>query len=194
MPAGVEVTFEARQGKTVPQLLECAESHGADMVVAGRHGLSRLARLFVGSVTTALVRAASCAVLVTPEAGFAQLDRWRRVLHGTSTSGSPADWPQQLSEFTRRNRGRLTSLEVDDPSIGAQTQETGYALVGASYDSHDARVELMFGLPRADAPHLTRSIAHVDSVAVQSAPTGEDLGLRIAHGEGQTILTFQSEA
>ena len=194
VPAGVEVTFEARQGKTVPQLLECAESHGADMVVAGRHGLSRLARLFVGSVTTALVRAASCAVLVTPEAGFAQLDRWQRVLDGTSTSGSPADWPQQLSEFTRRNRGRLTSLEVDDPSIGAQTQETGYALVGASYDSHDARVELMFGLPRADAPHLTRSIAHVDSVAVQSAPTGEDLGLRIAHGEGQTILTFQSEA
>ena len=193
-PAGVEITFEVRQGKTVPQLLECAESHQADMIVAGRHGLSRFARLFVGSVTTALVRAASRAVLVTPEAGFAQLDMWHRVLDGTSTSASPADWPQQLTEFTRRNRGRRTSLEVDDPAIGAQTQETGYALVGASYDPHDARVELMFGLPRADAPHLSRSIAHVDSVAVQSAPTGEDVGLRIAHGEGQTILTFQSDS
>jgi hypothetical protein len=96
------------------------------------------------------------------------------------------------------SRGEIAAgarhLEVDDPSIGAQTQKTGYALVGASYDSHDARVEPMFGLPRGDAPHLTRSIAHVDSVAVQSAPTGEDLGLRITHGEGQTILTFQSEA
>jgi nucleotide-binding universal stress UspA family protein len=190
VPDGVAVTFEVREGKTVPQLLECADAHHADLIVAGRHGLGLVARFFIGSVTTALVRSASCAVLVTPESDFAQLDRWQRVLTGTSMSTSPADWPQQLAEFTRRNGGRRTSLEVDDPAIGAQTQEIGYALLGVTYDPHDARVELMFGLPHATSPHLTRGIGMVDSIAVLTAPTGEDLGLRIAHGDGQTLLTF----
>ena len=190
VPAGVTVTFETREGKTVPQLLECAETHHADMIVAGRHGLGLVARFFVGSVTTALVRGASCAVLVTPEPGFAQLDRWQRVLTGTSSTTSPADGPRQLADFTRRNAGRRTALEVDDPAIGAQTQEIGYALLGATYDPRDALVELMFGLPHAASPHLTRGIGKVDSIAVLSTSTGEDLGLRIAHGEGQTLLTF----
>lgn len=190
VPPGVGVTFEAREGKTVPQLLEVAEAHHADMIVAGRHGLGRVARFFVGSVTTALVRGASCAVLVTPEPGFAQLERWQRLLTGTSMSVSPSEWPRQLADFTVRNRGRRTSLEVDDPSIGAQTQEVGYALLGATYDPRDERVELMFGLPHATSPHLTRSIGEVESIAVLSAPSGEDLGLRIAHGAGQTLVTF----
>ena len=194
LPAGVSVAFETREGKTVPQLLQSAEAHHADMIVAGRHGLSRVARIFIGSVTTAIVRGASCAVLVTPEADFAQLDRWQRVLMGTSATSSPTDWPRQLEYFTRRNRGRRTALEVDDPSIGAQMQETGYALLGASYDPHDSRAELMLGLPLANAPHLTRSIGKVDAIAVLSSPTGEDLGLRIAHGDGQTLLTFPSGA
>jgi nucleotide-binding universal stress UspA family protein len=190
VPAGVTVTFETREGKTVPQLLASADAHGADMIVAGRHGLNRVARIFLGSVTTALVRAASCAVLVTPEADFAELDRWQRVLTGTSESASAADWPRQLEEFSQRNRDRRTALEVDDPSIGAQTQEVGYALLGATYDPHDSRAELMLGLPRASSPHLTRSIGNVDSIAVLTAPTGADVGLRISHGEGQTLLTF----
>ena len=190
VPDGITVAFETREGKAVAQLLESAELHGADMIVAGRHGLGRVARFFIGSVTTALVRAASCAVLVTPEAGFAQLDRWQRLLTGTSASSAPSDWPRQLAEFSERNRNRRTALEVDDPSIGAQTQEIGYALLGASYDPHDARAELMLGVPLANAPHLTRSIGNVDSVAVLTSPTGADVGLRISHGEGQTLLTF----
>lgn len=190
VPAGVVVVFETHEGKTVPQLLESVASHHADMIVAGRHGLSRIARIFLGSVTTAIIRGASCAVLVTPEAGFAQLDRLQRLLTGTSESRSSADWPRQLAEFTRRNRGRRTALEIDDPSIGAQTQEIGYALLGATYDSRDSRVELMLGLPRAGTPHLTRSIGNVDSIAVLTSPSGLDVGLRISYGKGQTLLTF----
>ena len=48
----------------------------------------------------------------------------------------------------------------------------------------------MLGLPLANSPHLTRSIGGVDSIAVLTSPTGADLGLRISHGEGQTLLTF----
>ena len=35
--------------------------------------------------------------------------------------------------FTERNAGRSTSIEVDDPSIGAQRQETDLELRGVAY-------------------------------------------------------------
>jgi len=193
LPAGIEVRTEVREGKVVPQILAFAESRHADLVVAGRHGLNAIARLFVGSVTTGLVRGATCSVLVTPEPSVVQLDRMQQALTGTSEIRSPDRWAEQLTAFARRNDGRRTTLEVDDPAIGAQTQETGYALMGASYDRHDGCVELMLGVPRARTPHLTRNIADVDAIAVLSDATGQDLGLRIHHGDGQTLLLLAPE-
>jgi nucleotide-binding universal stress UspA family protein len=193
VPAGVTVTFDALEGKIAERLLEYAGTCHADVIVAGRHGLKVIARLFIGSVTSALIRGATCAVLVTPEPTFADVDRFQRLLIGTSASRSSDEWQQQLESFTRRNQGRCTSLEVDDPAIGAQTQETGYALTGASCDPHTARVELMLGRLGAGAPHLTRSISDVDSVDVLTDLTGYDTGLRIKHGRGQTLLTFLPE-
>jgi hypothetical protein len=193
LPAGIAVRTEVREGKVVPQLIAFAESHHADLVVAGRHGLNPVARFFVGSVTTAIVRGATRSVLVTPEPSSAELDRLQRELAGSSTSQAPETWTRVLTEFARRNEGRRTTLEVDDPSIGAQTQESGYALIGASYDHRDRRVELMLGVPRAGSPHLTRSIAGVDFLSVLADATGNDLGLCIKHGEGQTLLMLAPE-
>ena len=192
-PAGVSVRSEVREGRCVSQLIAFADEHHADLIVAGRQGINPIARFFVGSVTTSLLRGATCSVLVTPEPSFPELDRIRRALVGTSESRKSHDWAEQLDAFTRRNTGRRTALEVDDPAIGAQTQETGYPLVGASYDSHDRRVELMLGESHAGRVHLSRSIGGVDSVAVVTDPSGRDAGLRIGHGSGQTLLTFLAE-
>jgi len=191
IPAGIAVRTEIREGKIVPQLLAFAESRRADLLVAGRHGLNPVARFFVGSVTTALVRGTTCSLLVTPEPSATEFDRLERELAGgASIRQMPYDWARVLADFSRRNHGRRTTLEVDDPSIGAQTQETGYALMGASYDRRDRGVELMLGLPGARSPHLTRSISSVDSVAVLVDPAGGDLGLCIRHGDAQTLLMF----
>ena len=192
-PAGVTVRSEVREGRCVRQLVAFAEEHHADLIVAGRQGLHPIARFFVGSVTASLLRGATCSVLVTPEPGFADLDRIRRALLGTSESRKPDDWAEQLEGFTRRNSGRRTRLEVDDPAIGAQTQETGYPLAGVSYDPHDRRVELMLGDTHAEGLHLSRSIGGVDSVAVATDPSGSDLGLLIEHGSGRTVLTFLAD-
>jgi nucleotide-binding universal stress UspA family protein len=194
LPQGVTVLTETREGKVVPQLLAYAESHHADLVIAGRHGLNPLARLFVGSVTTALVRGATCSVLVTPEPTGAEFDRLQREIAGTSSRQTPEDWSRTLARFVKRNEGRRTKLEVDDPAIGIQTQETGYALMGATYDRHDCRVELMLGVPRAAAPHLTHTISGVDFLSLLADATGQDLGLCIKHGEGQTLLTLAPES
>jgi nucleotide-binding universal stress UspA family protein len=188
IPAGITVTTDVLEGKIAPRLLDFAEASRADLVVAGRQGLNFLARLAVGSVTTTLVRAAACAVLVVPDASFADIDRMRRHLTGTSESDDPARWPEQLDGFTRRNAGRRANLEVDDPELGAQSQESGYAFMGASYDPHDRRIELMLGGP--GAAHLGRGIAHANSIAVLCDAQGKDTGLCIRHGSGQTLLLF----
>jgi nucleotide-binding universal stress UspA family protein len=194
IPAGVTVTTDVLEGKIAARLLDYADSSRADLVVAGRQGLNFLARLTVGSVTTTLVRAAACALLIVPEPTFADLDRMRRRLTGTSESDDPARWPEQLDAFTRRNAGRRADLEVDDPELGAQSQERGYAFIGASYDPHDRRVELMLGGSTAGAAHLGRGITSADGIAVLCDPQGRDIVLCIRHGQGQTLLLFGPDA
>jgi hypothetical protein len=103
-----------------------------------------------------------------------------------------ADWALRLDAFSRRNAGRRGTLEVDDPEIGAQAQEFDYPLLGAAYDPHDQRVELMFGEERGGCRHLTRGIAGVTGIDVLRDDHGRDLAIRIAHGTGQTLLTFGS--
>jgi nucleotide-binding universal stress UspA family protein len=190
VPPGVSVTTSTVEGNVVERVLEFADSANADLLVAGRQGLSFLTRLMVGSVTTALIRGARCSVLVVPEPSYPALDRMQRQLTGTTNTKDPAHWQQALADFTHRNAGRRCELEVDDPDIGAQRQESGYAFLGASYDPHDCRVELMIGGSHAGASHLSRGVSEVQSVAVLCDRDGHDLGLCLRHGNGQTLLRF----
>jgi hypothetical protein len=80
---------------------------------------------------------------------------------------------------------------VDDPEIGAQAQEHDYPLLGVAYDHHDRRVEIMLGKFRGVDRHLTRSIGDVHSIDRLRDEHGRDSILRIAHGNGQTMLTFE---
>lgn len=193
LPAGVAVRTEVRQGKTVPQLLAFAESHHADLIVAGRHGLNPLARLFIGSVTTALVRGTTCSVLVTPEPTGAEIDRLQRELAGTASRQTPEEWARILTAFAKRNAGRRTRVEVDDPALGVQIQETGYSLMSATCDPRDGHIELRLGVPNGAAPHLTRTITGVDFLSILADATGREQGLCIRHGEGRTVLTLAPE-
>lgn len=69
LPQDTGVTIESKflRGDAVHGLLDYAKAEGADLIACGRLGHSLMARVFVGSVSTALVRHASCPVLVAPE-------------------------------------------------------------------------------------------------------------------------------
>lgn len=67
-PAAVIVEPIVLNGKPVPTVLEFAERVGANMIAAGSHGHTRMERFLLGSVSTGLVRNASCPVLVAPAA------------------------------------------------------------------------------------------------------------------------------
>jgi hypothetical protein len=101
---------------------------------------------------------------------------------------SPAEWAATVDAVSRRNVGRLATLEVDDRDIGAQIEAGGYVLQGIAFDPHDQRVSLMLESPKVPGAHLTRSIANIDSVAVTRAADGRDRAVAITHGRGQTLL------
>jgi nucleotide-binding universal stress UspA family protein len=65
-PHGVVVETVILNGSPVPTLLEFSERVGADLLVAGTHGLKGIQRLLLGSVSTALVRNSRKPLLVVP--------------------------------------------------------------------------------------------------------------------------------
>ena len=63
---GIQVEYVLLHGDPAHELLAFAEQTSIDLVAAGTHGRSALGRLVLGSVSTKLVRTASCWVLVAP--------------------------------------------------------------------------------------------------------------------------------
>jgi nucleotide-binding universal stress UspA family protein len=61
-----EVETIVLQGPVAPQLLSFAARADVDVIAVGSQQHSIVHRAFVGSVTTALARAASCSLLVVP--------------------------------------------------------------------------------------------------------------------------------
>jgi nucleotide-binding universal stress UspA family protein len=187
VPDGVTIRMEWMPGKAAEVLAAVAMARHADLVVLGRDNRGGLDRMIAGSTSTAVVRSATCSLLVAPEPPAREMERIEREVWGSSEAQTPERWTAQLDAFTARNAGRRTALEVDAVAIGAQSQETGYVLRGASWDRRDRRIQLMFGEPGATT-HLTRSIGNVLSVSVlaDERTDGETLG--IMYDGGQVVL------
>jgi nucleotide-binding universal stress UspA family protein len=174
-------------GDPARELIHLAEELKPDLILAGSHGHNFFTRLLLGSVSTRLIRSGRCSVLVAPpKEGVSFMDELPKV----TTQFSSYEWAERLEEFSRRNIGRVATLEVIDPEIGAQVEERKVPFAGASFDPRDARVHLMFG-DAANGRHLTRSVGGVTAIQTLRDRSGKDLFLRVAHGRGQTLLTLE---
>jgi hypothetical protein len=99
-------------------------------------------------------------------------------------------WAASLQEFSRRNAGRSTRLEIDHDELGAQWQEIALTLRGVGLDARSGLIEIMLDDGERLGAHLTHSIRQATDVAVLSGPDGRDAVLRIAHPGGQSLLTL----
>ncbi len=70
--AGLKVTLHQPTGITVEEILECARTIKADVIVMGRHGHGAMYNLLVGSVTEGVLKRATVPVLLVPGRGGAK--------------------------------------------------------------------------------------------------------------------------
>jgi nucleotide-binding universal stress UspA family protein len=190
VPDGVKVTNVLLRGGAASELLDYATRVGADVISTGTHGRGFVARAILGSVTTKLMRGVTCTLLTVPRDPLPALAPSAHDLKAGESFESPMAWSRLLSDFSRRNAGRRTILEVDDVEIGAQAQEYNYPLVGTSYSEVDGRVDLVLGDRVAGGRHVSRSMGSVIAVDVMTDGAGHDVALRVQHGTSQTLLTF----
>lgn len=61
---GVHVSFLVWEGEPGPAIVDAAASEGADLIIVGTHGRSRVGRMVLGSVSDHVVRHAPCPVLI----------------------------------------------------------------------------------------------------------------------------------
>ena len=191
VPPNVTIEQTTCSGDAARELIAHAQRQDADVIAAGSHGHGFVSRLVIGSVTTALLRAAKTAVLVVPPDAQSLAAAIIGETNGT-VHIDRAQWSTVLADFTRTNAGRRTRLEIDDPEMGAQAQEMDYPLRGVAFDPNDQRLEIMLGTIGAGEPHLSRNISSVSSLDLLTDKDGTDVALRVRHGTGQTILSFVS--
>ena len=85
--------------------------------------------------------------------------------------------------------GGRPSSRWTTPAGGLTARQRGYPFQGALWNHDDRRIEILLGQPSTTC-QLTRGIVEVRAVDVVQDSTGRDLAMRIAHGQGHSILTL----
>ena len=189
LPTNTKVETVTLRGSVAKEISDFAQYAKADLIVTGLHTHGLFYRLFFGNVAARLLRAATTSVLLVPE-GEPQFSP----LHEPRTIGLPRhDWPARLRDFSRRNKARRVTLEIDEPALGAVVQAYDYPFAGVDYDPREDRVQLMFGEDGSAGRQLTHTIGAPSSIDMLTEPRGRDSALRVAYKDGQVLVTFMVE-
>lgn len=105
-----------------------------------------------------------------------------------------SEWPAFLDRFSRQHEGWLVKLEIFNPDLGAQVEETGLALEGLTDEWDEAEgntIMIMAGNEPAD--HVTHSISKPTEVTLEQTDEGADVALSIKSAAGTTaLLSFRA--
>lgn len=100
-----------------------------------------------------------------------------------------SEWPTFLDSFSRQHEGGSVKLEILNPDLGAQVQETGLVLEGLvdEWDEADgSTIMIMIGNEPDD--HVTHSINNPTELNLEQTDEGEDVALLIKSVDGRTAL------
>lgn len=173
-------------GRRERELARFARGLKADMLVVGSYRRGLFRRLASGTVAARVLRNAPCPVLIVPEPAAAAVRvpmpknrGWRSRMETT------------LADVSKRNTGRRAVVEVDNPSIGAQSLAFDYCFLGMDYDHHTDRLQIYLGeIADGGAKHLTHSVGTPTGVDVLRSLDGRDQVVRVSDGVGQALITF----
>jgi universal stress protein A len=184
----IKVETVSKEGHAAREIVAMAHDRRVDLIVTGSRGAGLLDRLLTGSTARGVVHGADCAVLVVRPP--VQLDVPYPLLEPERKPIPREQWAKALAGFSERNLGRRTSMKIDDPQLGAHMQVQNYCLQGVAYDPGSQQVEIMVGDHAGAQRHLTRNISNVRSIQILPDASGVDWILRVANGDGQTLLTL----
>ena len=100
-----------------------------------------------------------------------------------------SEWPAFLDRFSRQHEGWLVKLEILNPDLGAQIEETGLALAGLTdeWDETEGNtIWIMAGNEPDD--HVTHAISNPTEVSLEQTDEGADAALSIKSADGTTAL------
>lgn len=107
---------------------------------------------------------------------------------------SKTEWPSFLDRFSRQYGGWLVNLEIFNPQIGAQVEETGLALEGLTDEWDEVKgntITIMTG--NTPDSHITHSINNPTEVSLEQTDEGADAALSIKSADGTTaLLSFRA--
>lgn len=104
------------------------------------------------------------------------------------------EWPSFLDRFSRQYEGWLVNLEVFNPEIGAQVEETGLALEGLTDEWDEVKGNtIMIMAGNTPDNHITHSINRPTEISVEQTDEGADAALSIKSADGTiALLSFRA--
>jgi len=105
-----------------------------------------------------------------------------------------SEWPAFLDAFSRQHEGWLVKLEIMNPDLGAQVEESGLVLEGLTdeWDEVSGNTIMIMAGNKPD-DHVTHSINKPTEVSLEQTDEGADAALSIKSADGTTaLLSFRS--
>ncbi len=138
-----------------------AAAAGASLVVQSSHGRTGIARVFLGSVAEAVAREAPCPVLTLKASGVA-LHRPDEDALDRALPIPRARWADRLDALSKATRDGHWTVGVDiiSPELDPGMLMADQPFVGASYDAHADRIDVMTegGSHRIEQPLALRAL------------------------------------
>lgn len=101
------------------------------------------------------------------------------------------EWGSCFEDFSKRHQGRLATVWVMDPHLGAQVQARGLPFEGISSDTK-GRGAIVLQLGRAVGANVEHPVDGPSQVWLEVTDDGADAALEIlSEGGRKTILEFR---
>jgi nucleotide-binding universal stress UspA family protein len=175
-----------REGSTYEEIVAFAEEIEAGLIAVGSRGRGRIRRLLMGSISDALVRHATCPVVVV---------RWKpvvfpaKILLATDASEEATLAFQNAADLSARTGSELHVIHVGEVPLVYHPERHGY---GAEYEEHEreARQLLEAQVERIKGAGVTVAQAHLrmgradEEIVVLAEELGADLVAMGSRGWG----------
>ena len=185
--AGLKAHLVSLHGDPAKEVTEFSERAAAELIAVGVNRRPGKTKAIGGKNLRRILRHAGCSVLIVPS--LLPTPAGAKLPGATEVITDSRAWDSTLREFTRRNAGRIGSLEVDDPELGANMEASNYPLLGVDYDHRDECLTIILGDVHGTERHLTRTIFRPKSISILNGKVG-DVALCVTHNGGQTLMTF----